>query len=46
VEGGTVERLLEFIRSNPIQTFAVAGFLIVLALAWAVESSAWRARHR
>jgi hypothetical protein len=40
-----LERLLDIIRSNPIQSMAVAGFLIVLALAWAVESSAWRTRH-
>lgn len=41
-----MERLLDLIRGNPIQSMAVAGFLIVLVLAWVVESSAWRTRHR
>jgi hypothetical protein len=41
-----MERLVDLIRNNPIQSMAVAGFLIVLALAWAIESSAWRTRHR
>jgi hypothetical protein len=45
VEGGTVERLLEIIRANPVQAIAIAGFLLVVVLAWVVESSAWRTRH-
>ncbi len=41
-----MERLIEIIRANPAQ-FAAIGFLIgVVLLAWAVESSAWRGRHR
>jgi hypothetical protein len=43
--GGTVERLLDIIRGNPIQSMAVAGFLIVVVLAWVIESSAWRKQH-
>jgi hypothetical protein len=46
VEGGTVARLLDIIRANPVQFAAVAGFVLVVVLAWVVESSAWRTRHR
>ena len=47
VEGGTVvARLLEIIRANPVQFVALGGFILVVVMAWAVESSAWRTRHR
>ncbi len=39
-------RLLEIIRTNPVQFAALGGFIVVVVLAWAVESSAWRTRHR
>ena len=45
VEGGTVARLLEIIRANPVQFVALGGFILVVVLAWMVESSAWRTRH-
>jgi hypothetical protein len=43
---GSVARLLEIIRANPVQFVALGGFLLVVGLAWMVESSAWRTRHR
>jgi hypothetical protein len=41
-----VERLLEIVRAYPQQVAAVAALLVVVILAWAVESSSWRTRHR
>jgi hypothetical protein len=46
VEGGTVERLLEIVRANPVQFIALGGFVLVVVVSWLVESSAWRTRHR
>jgi hypothetical protein len=46
VEGGTVERLIDIVRANPVQFVALGGFVFVVVLAWVVESSAWRTRHR
>jgi len=40
-----VERLFEIVRANPIQFIALGGFLLVVALAWFVESSSWRHGH-
>jgi len=39
-------RLLEIVRAYPVQFVALGGFVLVVILAWAVESSAWRTRHR
>ena len=41
-----MERLIEIVRANPAQAVAVAVFVIVVLLAWGVESSGWRTRHR
>jgi hypothetical protein len=41
-----VARLLDIIRTYPVQFAALGGFIVVVLLAWGVESSAWRTRHR
>jgi len=41
-----VERLLEIIRANPVQAVALGVFILVVVLAWVIESSVWRTRHR
>jgi hypothetical protein len=41
-----MERLIEIVRANPAQAIAVAALVMVVLLAWGVESSGWRTRHR
>ena len=40
-----MERILQIVRANPAQAIAIGGLILVVVLAWAVESSRWRA-HR
>jgi len=40
-----VERILQIIRANPAQMAAIGGLVLVVIVAWIVESSRWRA-HR
>jgi hypothetical protein len=47
VEGGNpVDRLIEIVRANPAQFLAIGALIAVVVVAWIVESSAWRTRHR
>jgi hypothetical protein len=47
VEGGNpVDRLFQIIAANPAQFLAIGFLIVVVVLGWAVESSAWRGRHR
>lgn len=41
-----MERLLDFVRTYPIQIAALGGLVLVVIFAWLIESSAWRTRHR
>jgi hypothetical protein len=40
-----VERLIEIVRAYPAQIAAVTALVVVVIVAWAVESSGWRTRH-